>query len=286
MRLTGVTQPQHNALAAHVMAIEPILRTIINTNGAPTRTLTTYTAPGYDITLNPNSEGGVIAGVPSTGGNGVPVNTRVTTRRRGNIVVMTWFDPLGRVYERVYADAGWGTWTEPTRWNNVQYQIINLSAQGLASRDLNLCVTPGVTWTGNGLALVYNCPLEIDDQGGAVDGTALFNGTLQAVPMGANKLRALNATAKIAFQTPIYRGKGWAKRVENVRDEATVMSRQPSVPVADVTTAPGLVGCATTQSDSAICAGTAHAARAHADALLMDGGPISRRTALGNPPRS
>ena len=38
--------------------------------------------------------------------------------------------------------------------------------------------------------------------------------------------------------------------------------------------------CATTQSDSAVCAGTADAARAHADALLIDGGPMSKRTGL------
>ena len=38
--------------------------------------------------------------------------------------------------------------------------------------------------------------------------------------------------------------------------------------------------CATTQSDSAVCAGTADAARAHADALLIDGGPLSKRTGL------
>ncbi|QLH13586.1 hypothetical protein HYQ43_04720 [Paracoccus pantotrophus] len=38
--------------------------------------------------------------------------------------------------------------------------------------------------------------------------------------------------------------------------------------------------CATTQSDSAVCAGTAEAARAHADALLIDGGPLSKRTGL------
>lgn len=41
-----------------------------------------------------------------------------------------------------------------------------------------------------------------------------------------------------------------------------------------------LAGCATTPSDSAICAGTADAARAHAAALLTDGGPLSQRTGL------
>lgn len=185
LRLIGASTGQANALAARVAAVEPILRTVINTDGTPARTLTLYTTPGFDITLNPNGEGGIISGVPPSGGNGAPVNTRVTTRRRGDTVVMTWYDATGRIYERVYASGAWGAWVELTRWNNAQYQTINLSGQGLAARDLNLCITPGITWTGDGSSLVYNCPLEIDDQGGTVDGTALFNGTLQAVPMGA-----------------------------------------------------------------------------------------------------
>lgn len=39
-------------------------------------------------------------------------------------------------------------------------------------------------------------------------------------------------------------------------------------------------GCATTPSDSAVCAGTAAAARALAAALLVDGGPESQRAGL------
>lgn len=34
-------------------------------------------------------------------------------------------------------------------------------------------------------------------------------------------------------------GKGWARRVESVREEALAMSRQPRIPVTDATTAPG-----------------------------------------------
>ncbi|WGR61457.1 hypothetical protein E3U26_12440 [Paracoccus ferrooxidans] len=41
-----------------------------------------------------------------------------------------------------------------------------------------------------------------------------------------------------------------------------------------------IAGCATTQSGDAVCAGTAEAARAHADALLIDGGALSKRTGL------
>lgn len=44
--------------------------------------------------------------------------------------------------------------------------------------------------------LVYNCPLEIDDQGGAVDGPALFNGVLQCIPMGAKLMQLYWDTLK------------------------------------------------------------------------------------------
>ncbi|MDN3713361.1 hypothetical protein QWZ10_19440 [Paracoccus cavernae] len=108
LRLIGASTGQANALAARVAAVEPVLRTVINTDGTPARTLTLYTTPGFDITLNPNGEGGIISGVPPSGGNGAPVNTRVTTRRRGDTVVMTWYDATGRIYERVYAGGAWG----------------------------------------------------------------------------------------------------------------------------------------------------------------------------------
>lgn len=41
-----------------------------------------------------------------------------------------------------------------------------------------------------------------------------------------------------------------------------------------------LTGCATTPSDSAVCAGTAAAARALAAALIQDGGANSQRAGL------
>lgn len=41
-----------------------------------------------------------------------------------------------------------------------------------------------------------------------------------------------------------------------------------------------LAGCATTPSDSAICAGSAEARRALAAALVNDGGPQSQRAGL------
>ena len=41
-----------------------------------------------------------------------------------------------------------------------------------------------------------------------------------------------------------------------------------------------LTGCATTPSDSAICAGSAASRKALAAALVEDGGPVSQRAGL------
>ena len=172
-----------DALGVRIGAVEPILRTITNASATADRNLNTYTAPGFDVVINPNGEGGLVSNAPPSGANAVPVNARFSTRRRGDSVVMIWYDASGQVFERAYAGATWGAWAWVDQSGRV-FSSVNVSALGPSGRDLNICTALGVTYTGDGSTLVFNCPLEIDDQGGAIDGTARFNGKLTVMRDG------------------------------------------------------------------------------------------------------
>ena len=112
LRLVGATAGQNRSLSTRISALEPVIRTVTNADGATNRNTATYLTPGMDVTFNPNGEGGLIEKSPPINGNATLVNAKMSVRRRGNAIVQTMFMSDGKIYDKSWLDGAEGQWLE------------------------------------------------------------------------------------------------------------------------------------------------------------------------------
>lgn len=113
MRIEGASGGDVDTLKTTVSTLAPTLLTLTNANNLAARTLTNYTTPNTDLVLNPNGEGGIIAQAPPNKSNYVAVNDKVTVRRRGDLVVMTYYNTTtNMIYEMTYSGSTWSAWVK------------------------------------------------------------------------------------------------------------------------------------------------------------------------------